>query len=253
MSNQSISSQVIDKLIKSRVADPSTDLVQFSSLVSAHQFKRAHDLIIKYVPKNSSILDWGAGNGHFSYFLVRSGYKVNAFGFDGVPKITKQLDASLFNFVGGGPEDPVHIPFASNQFDAVTSIGVLEHVRETKGSEVASLLEIKRTLKSGGYFICFHFPNKYSWIENLNKFFTQRYGHTWRYTRKDIEEICQKSGLELMHVRRYAILPRNIWGRFPSSIRNSKIIANIYDILDIVIQFPFSFFSQNYLFIAKKP
>ncbi|MBQ4132690.1 MAG: methyltransferase domain-containing protein [Desulfovibrionaceae bacterium] len=45
------------------------------------------------------------------------------------------------------------------------SIGVFEHVHETGGDQLASLKEISRVLKPEGFFLCFHLPNKYSWVE----------------------------------------------------------------------------------------
>jgi len=45
-----------------------------------------------------------------------------------------------------------------DKFDAVVSVGVLEHVKETGGSEIGSLREIFRILKLNGYLSVTTFP-----------------------------------------------------------------------------------------------
>ncbi len=49
-------------------------LLQFRNLASAHQYKSFYKLFRRYVLPQSKVLDWGTGNGHFSYFLGRAGY-----------------------------------------------------------------------------------------------------------------------------------------------------------------------------------
>lgn len=35
------------------------------------------------------------------------------------------------------------------------------------GEELASLAEIRRILKPGGLFFCYHFPQKSGWVERV--------------------------------------------------------------------------------------
>ena len=56
-------------------------LLQFGSLIGAHQYFRLYRVLLRHTPRGSKVLDWGCGNGHFSYALVRLGYK--AVGFSG--------------------------------------------------------------------------------------------------------------------------------------------------------------------------
>src|SRR5439155_25510036 len=58
---------------------PERQLLQFRSLVGAHQYLGLYRLVRRYVPAGGSVLDWGTGNGHFSYFLVRAGYRATGF------------------------------------------------------------------------------------------------------------------------------------------------------------------------------
>src|SRR5690242_7037889 len=39
------------------------------SLVCARQYHKAYQLALDYVKPGDRVLDWGAGNGHFAYFL----------------------------------------------------------------------------------------------------------------------------------------------------------------------------------------
>src|SRR5512134_3570373 len=57
-------------------------LVQFRSLAGAHQYLRLYELWRRFVPAGAEVLDWGAGNGHFSYFLSRAGYRATGFSFN---------------------------------------------------------------------------------------------------------------------------------------------------------------------------
>ena len=99
------------------------------------------------------------------------------------------------------PEGVTRLPFTDESFDAVFSIGVLEHVRETGGDEVDSLKEIKRVLKKDGYFICTHLPNKFSWIEFLTSFMKSKHHHEYKYSKSDIKRIVELSGFNLIETK----------------------------------------------------
>jgi ubiquinone/menaquinone biosynthesis C-methylase UbiE len=143
----------------------------------------------------------------------------------------------------------------------VISCGVLEHVREGGGDELKSLLEIKRILKPGGYFVCVAFPNRFSYIHNLNvllfgwKFrkipYTVKY-HKYVYSKKEVLELCRAAGMEVVDYRKYAFLPRNGFRRFPESMRRSKRVADAINTLDGILAGIFSLFCTSHLFVLKK-
>jgi SAM-dependent methyltransferase len=198
------------------------------------------------------VLDWGCGNGHFSYALLRLGYKAHGFEL-GDFRLRKYLSED-YQFHQANPRDPNILPYPNNEFDAVVSVGVLEHGRvDTGGTEEVSLRQIYRVLKPGGYFICYHFPNRFSWIEAITSIILRKHHHSYRYTKRSIQELCWRTGYELQEMQRYGALPRNSWNSVPQRIRYSPMVANAWNAIDHVMSYPFSPLCQNYLFVAKKP
>lgn len=128
---KSITSEVIEELILFQEKNNNFNLTQFESLVSAHQYQILYNFINTTVPPKSRILDWGCGEGHFSYFLYRRGYKTTGYSFSEFA-LRKHLNEN-FTFKLASNNDPIALPFKNDEFDVVTSIGVLEHVRETGG------------------------------------------------------------------------------------------------------------------------
>jgi hypothetical protein len=76
---------------------------QWQSFAAFCQYRRVFEATRRYLEPGAVALDWGCGNGHFPFFLVRHG-------------------------------ELVKLPFDESTFDLVFSIGVLEHVPEAGGS-----------------------------------------------------------------------------------------------------------------------
>ncbi|MBE9141370.1 class I SAM-dependent methyltransferase [Nodosilinea sp. LEGE 07088] len=224
---------------------------QFTSLVGANQYRRLYRLCDRYLRPGGRVLDWGCGNGHFSYYLVHKGYQACGFAFETFA-LLPELMAQGFGFQQGSLEEPVRLPYADGQFDAVVSVGVLEHVREGQGDELSSLREIYRILKPQGRFLCYHLPNRYSWIEWLSTRLPNKYHHQYRYTRPDIEALCAQAQLTLLEVKRYGWLPRNIVGQWPV-VGHQPLVATAWDNCDRVLGTVLPQLCQNYCFVAQKP
>jgi SAM-dependent methyltransferase len=229
-------------------------LAQFRTLVAAHQYLGLYDLFRNHVPPGAEVLDWGSGNGHFSYFLLRSGYRVCAYalhdeGFEA------WAPAGPYRFVSGDPSDPVKLPFADASFDAVSSVGVLEHVRETGGAEALSLAEIARILRPGGAFVCWHLPNRWSWIEAIARQRSGQHHHAYRFSVREIDVLLREAGLETRWLGRYGILPRNVWTRGATlrGLGRARTVARAWDVLDRLGARCLPVACQNIGVVARKP
>lgn len=251
MDAEALDTAVLAELARlARGAAPELD--QFGSLAAAHQYLRLYKLWRRYVPAGAEVLDWGAGRGHFTYFLLRSGYRPTAYSFLS-SDFERWLPKGPFRFVPGSEQEPVHLPFGDASFDAVASIGVLEHVRETGGDESKSLAEIARVLKPGGVFVCWHFPNRWSWIDLLARRVPGKHRHHWRYTRGDVRRLVAGAGLELAETGRYGVLPRNTAHRLLGRARDAAWAANLWDGLDALLGVPLGAIAQNHYAVARKP
>jgi SAM-dependent methyltransferase len=197
------------------------------------------------------VLDWGAGSGHFSYFLVHSGYRATGYSLFDENFLSRLRDVE-YRLVLGHEDDPVNLPFPDASLDAVASIGVLEHVRETGGDEVASLTEIHRILRPGGIFLCYHVPNRYSWINAVARLVPGAGHHRYRYTRREVRALVRPSQFQLLETGRYAFLPRNPLARLPAQIVDSERFARAYDAADRYLARLFSTICTNHYFVVRK-
>lgn len=226
------------------------NIFQFGSYISGSQYLGAYNLVKKYSSTKVKVLDWGTGSGHFSYFLLKQGHSVDAFTIEKECNLADHLIRSfpekykiLLN------QNPLSkLPYGDRTFDMVVSIGVLEHVRDTYNNEIQSLKEIRRILKTNGIFICYHFPNKYSWIEAISKYINSKYNHNFKFTKKDIKELNLKSDLELIEFRRYGIMPRNSFRIVP----NYLFLAWLFNLSDNLLSLIFNPFCQNYYFVSRR-
>lgn len=250
MTGSASDAQVLDEL--RALGEERGEFGVFRSTIGADQYRELYALFRRFVPERAHVLDWGAGSGHFSYFLQRTGYRAAGYSFNPF-SYESILPRDDYVFTSGSEADPVRLPYDASAFDAVASIGVLEHVRETGGNEQASLGEIARVLRPGGWLVCWHFPNEYSWIDLAARLFPSKYVHRWRYTRTAVEKLVGSAGLDLVHVRRYGFLPRNMWARAPRFMRASRVLAGVWNGLDRGLGAVLPWLVQNYAFVARKP
>ena len=248
-------SDIFDRLSRDELAEVQASLMQFRTRACSQQYRVPYQIAQQYLRNKSKVLDWGCGNGHFSFFLVETGHDVSAYNFGppavAISHLLKQHPAGI-RYSAGDESDPVAIPFESGSMDAVVSMGVLEHVRETGGTEPQSLAEIFRVLKPGGVFLCFHFPNRYSWIESATTVFKSRHHHKYRYTRREIEAFAKSAGFTVVTIRRYNAIPRNVFSSLGFA-PGSRALTAAADFLDTVGTWVLNPFCQNYGFVLRKP
>ena len=240
----------IEKELISLANNYNSPLLHLKSLISVRQYRPLYEIFSRYVPKGSKVLDWGAGNGHFSYFLCRLEYQATGFSMEEF-SFKNLVEDFGYKFIKGPVNKPSKLPFPTNLFDCAVSVGVLEHVREFGGTEIKSMKEIRRVLKPEGVFICCHLPNKYSLVEFLGGLFKDKFHHQWKFGEDDIKDLCKQSNLNLLEAGRYGILPRNSLSNLPF-FRTSKIFAQIYDHLDKALSLLLNPVCQNYYFAARK-
>ena len=235
-------------------ANSLTYIPQFGTRTTFQQLRIIYSRTLYHLRAPADVLDWGCGEGHFSLFLTRNGFSTTGFSFGDEPPHMK--NNPLYHHRQASQSDPVGLPFANSTFDAVFSIGVLEHVHEIGGDEAASLREINRILKPGGLFLCFHFPNIGSWIERVARLSRVKfYYHPKRFSKADIARITADTGFEIIEQGRYAIVPRNIFGRSARLrwLADRKVFARAVDIIDDVGGRILPYLCQNHFFIVRKP
>jgi SAM-dependent methyltransferase len=242
------------------LADPKTaEPLQFQNLLTGSLYLPLYQLARRHAKPGMSVLDWGSGNGHFSYFLLRAGLNVTAFNLSShrnpLENLLKTRFAGRYRMCYGDANDPVTLPFADQSFDMVVSIGVLEHVRETGGNEVASLQELNRVLRPGGRFLCGMLPKRYSWIEFLVRNFSRgKYQHVYRYTARDIHGMLERSGFELIELGTHGFLPRTILNRPAlAGVTNRVRVATLFNSADRLLVQSLPPVAQNFMLCASKP
>lgn len=116
-----------------------------------------HHIALRILPplgENAMVLDVGAGRGLWMGKLVADGNRV--IGLEYLPEVVKKgnEDVKLYDyadrarFILGDVRD---IPLTDNSFDAVTDIGLLQHLDTIDWHQY--MHEIHRVLKQGGYVL----------------------------------------------------------------------------------------------------
>ncbi len=206
-------------------------VLQFDNLGTQSQYRTPYAITSRIVRPNDSVLDWGCGNGHFSLFLESIGAKVTGYSFEAKPRVMRSSPS--FRFVAGDTRDPRALPFDDAVFDAAVSMGVLEHVWEFGGDELASLRELRRVVRPGGSILVFHFPNASGWIETVVRASgAQKHLHGRRYSRAQVEALFDEAGLELVKIGRYNMLPRAELRLLPAALRRTAAFARAYNAVD---------------------
>ncbi len=226
--------------------------LHYNNLLTQEQYKVCYETTQEIVTPGMKVLDWGCGNGHYSFFLDLLGADITGFSLFDRPSLIN--GARNFRFVQGAIEEPVKLPFGSNSFDAVFNIGVLQLVHTTGGVDQASLVELFRVTRPGGFFVTVHLPNRHGWTEPLSRFTgTGENFHLFKYTRSQIERMWNSAGFDVVEMRRYGFMPRNQLRKLPAFLLRSRAFSILYNFFDASLMALFPVFCQNWYVIARKP
>lgn len=169
-----------------------------------HKRRLVHQLIGKYTSKKGKVLDIGAGTGKLLEEFKLKGWEVK--GVDGEFEAVRQ--SKRRGIVIKKHDIKKRLPFEGSSFDLVTSLDVLEHLKDDQGL----LKEMKRVVKPKG-MILVTVP-AYQW---LYSYWDKMLGHFRRYGKNELVRLGEGIQLKLVFVSFYssffllpAILVRSI-------------------------------------------
>jgi SAM-dependent methyltransferase len=182
--------------------------------VGASVWVRDARRIASRLPSGATVLDWGCGSGQVSWLLARHGLRVIASDYAERPTVAELMVDVEYRAV----RDRTRIDLPDQSVDAVVSSGTLEHVWSIQ----ASLVEIRRVLKPGGYFFVFRFPNQWSiseWVARRSG----RWSHAIRMNRSEFRFLLRSHSFRVERLDYDSFLPmflgrsfrglRPIWNR----------------------------------------
>ena len=160
------------------------------------------------------VLDWGCGFGQVTELLHEAGVDVTAFDYQpDVPEGKRPLERYPELDVYLSPE-PWRLPFADDEFDAILSCGVLEHVMDPD----ASLDELRRILSPGGTLYVYKLPNRASYLEVIARRAGQYYHGALQYDRvydrRSAIGLLRRHDFEVLEFRRMNMLPLTLTGKW---------------------------------------
>lgn len=232
---------------------------QFNNLVAACRFLPIYRLAKRFIKPGLKALDWGYGNGHFSYFLLRQGLHVQGFSTEpGNIQLAGYLDQQFsgrYRMIADTADSPTHLPFPDRHFDLVFSIGELERNPGTSGLDEQALLEIVRVLRPNGHVICGMLPKRYSWLNILaGHDVPDKLIQLYRYTRNDIGRLTRDAGLKLVRTETHGFLPRESWNRLSAPPLGGDVLANFsYNAIDRLLSLCAAPLALNFMFAARRP
>jgi 2-polyprenyl-3-methyl-5-hydroxy-6-metoxy-1,4-benzoquinol methylase len=182
---------------------------------------------------HAEVLDWGCGYGQLTVMLRERGVSVASMDYD--PTVDGTVTRPLERYPAVEAtftNDPVHLPYDDGRFDAVLSMGVLEHVAHPH----RSLGELRRVLCPGGIVYCYKLPNRRSYLEAIARRTGQYYHgqleHDTLWTVPEARAAFDRAGFEVLEVRLMNMLPLTLPGRVataaaPTIYRANRLLSSL--------------------------
>jgi 2-polyprenyl-3-methyl-5-hydroxy-6-metoxy-1,4-benzoquinol methylase len=154
------------------------------------------------------LLDWGCGYGQLSHMLKQRGVDVTSMEWHPTePEGTVRPLERYPDVIATFTQDPVKLPYPDASFDAVLSMGVLEHVQRPEDS----LDELRRLLTPGGRIYVYKLPNRRSYLERIARaaglYYHGQLEYDRLYTQRSARELIEAHGFVIEELAVANMLP----------------------------------------------
>ena len=226
--------------------------LQCGALANVAQYRLSFSKALSLLSSSGAVLDWRCGNGHFSSFLTHHGFRTVRLSFD------QSLDwlkpEPLYTHACA--TEPVSLSFEDRRFTAAVIMRVLEHVHETRGDQLASLLEFARVLEPGGKLLVFHLPNRYTCIvclvRQINSCCGIQSSGTAGFSRRPTTSSSCPPHLSIVECALYNTNLRNPANALPAGLRDSPSFVAGFNLLDDGPTALLPVFAQNWFLVLRK-
>jgi cyclopropane fatty-acyl-phospholipid synthase-like methyltransferase len=158
------------------------------------------------------VLDWGCGWGQISHLLLERGVEVESYEYREADHLRVTRLTTFPDVEASVSGDPIVLPYPDDQFAAVLSCGVLEHVQYPE----SSLEELHRVLRPGGRFFVYKLPNRFSYLELIARvaglYYHGSLPNDRVYDRRRVLDLMTRYGFRVDALRRTNMLPLTIAG-----------------------------------------
>lgn len=168
------------------------------------------------LPARPKILEAGCGSGGNLEMLSKKG-TTYAFEMNEVALQAANMHSHGANIAHGALPDAV--PFPDQQFDLICMLDVLEHVAD----DGQALRQLSQKLASGGYVLLTVPALPSLWSEH-----DVTLHHYRRYSRKQLQDVIEKSGLELSWISyfNFSLLPLAWASRWYAKLRGVSPVGD---------------------------
>lgn len=198
--------------------DPSQNLnklyQQLGNLQSDFRNNNLYDLILTKIT-GTSLLDIGCGVGHLLYRAGRKG--MHAIGLEinlGLIKLSKELYSNQVEIYAANAEE---LNKVSGQFDTITIIDVLEHVKE----DGVFLGQIAQKINPSGRLIVVVPAYQFLYCKR-----DKQMGHFRRYSREKLQQKLEAKGFEVLEMRYWNVIGFLVYLIF-ARISNEDLIREL--------------------------